>query len=83
MIIYDGKDIPLITSGDKSISQIYHGSTLVYQKALPTGTVLFEQYGTEGGGGVTQYELILPTAQMIEIVVVGGGSPVVGAVIDL
>ncbi len=83
MIVYDGKEMPLITFGGKTISQIYQGSMLLYQKALPTGTILFEKYGTNGGGGGTKYELILPTAQMIEIVIVGGGSPVVGAAIDL
>lgn len=50
---------------------------------LPSGTILFEKYGNAGGGGGTPYELILPTAQEIEIICVGGGSPVVGTAIDL
>lgn len=50
---------------------------------LPSGTVLFEKWGNAGGGGYTLHELILPTAQEIEIICVGGGSPVVGTSIDL
>ena len=53
------------------------------EKRLPSGTILFEQHGTEGGGGSNNYELILPTSQVIEIVVVGGGNPVLGTAVDL
>lgn len=83
MLIYQGHEVPLVTFGDKIIKRIYQGQTLIYQKALPSGTVLFEKFGANGGGGFSTYEITLPTSQMIEIVVVGGGSPVVGAVIDL
>ena len=65
------------------ITKVYKGSQLVYQKKLPIGTVLFEKHGVDGGGGLTTYELILPTAQTVEIVVVGGGAPVLGCAIDL
>lgn len=65
-----------------NISKVYKGGTLVFQKKLPVGTVLFEQHGTNGSGGFTTYEVTLPTAQMIEITVVGGGGPVVGFVFD-
>lgn len=65
-----------------NISKVYKGGTLVFQNKLPAGTVLFEQHGTDGGGGVTTYELTLPTTQTVEIVIVGGGGPVVGYVND-
>lgn len=83
MIIYQGNEVSLVTFGDRVIKKIYQGQTLIYQKDLPSGTVLFEKFGTNGGGGFSTYEIILPTSQMVEIVVVGGGSPVVGAVVDL
>ena len=82
MIIYQGNKVPLVTFSDRVIKEIYQGQTLVYQKALPSGTVLFEKFG-DNGGGFSTYEIILPTSQMVEIVVVGCGSPVVGAVVDL
>lgn len=83
MIIYQGNKLPSVTFGGRVIKEIYQGQTLVYQKALPTGTILFEKFGTNGGGGFSTYEIILPTSQMVEIVIVGAGSPVVGAVVDL
>lgn len=52
------------------------------EKRLPTGTILFEKYGNNGGWQ-QQFSLVLPTSQEIEIVCVGGGGPVLGTVIDL
>lgn len=65
------------------VDSVYKGNQLVFKKELPIGTVLFEKHGVDGGGGFTTYELILPTAQTVEIVVVGGGAPVLGCAIDL
>lgn len=65
------------------ITKVYKGSQLVFQKKLPVGTVLFEKHGVDGGGGLTTYEVTLPTAQTVEIVVVGGGAPVLGCAIDI
>lgn len=65
------------------ITKVYKGSQLVYEKKLPIGTVLFEKHGVDGGGGFTVYDVTLPTAQTVEIVIVGGGAPVLGCVIDL
>ena len=84
MPIYKGsQNQGLIYKGSSVVTNVYKGSTLVYQKKLPVGTVLFEKHGVDGGGGLTTYELILPTAQTVEIVVVGGGAPVLGCAIDL
>lgn len=52
------------------------------EKRLPTGTILFEKYGLNGGGQ-QKFSLVLPTSQEIEIVCVGGGGPVLGTVVDL
>lgn len=64
---------------------IIPGEELLFlgEKRLPSGTVLFEQYGANGGGSFTTHEIILPTAQEIEIICVGGGGPVVGTALDL
>lgn len=64
---------------------IIPGEELLFlgEKRLPSGTVLFEQYGANGGGGYTLHDIILPTSQEIEIICVGGGGPVLGTVIDL
>lgn len=63
---------------------IIPGEELLFlgEKRLPSGTVLFEQYGANGGGQQT-FSLVLPTSQEIEIICVGGGGPVLGTVIDL
>lgn len=53
------------------------------ERRLPSGTVLFEKYGKNGGGSGTPYPLVLPTSQLIEIIIVGGGSPVIGTAVDL
>lgn len=82
MPIYkDGTKIDTLYKG-VNVSKVYKGGILVFQKNIPVGTVLFEQHGTDGGGGSTTYELTLPTAQTVEIVIVGGGGPVVGMVFD-
>lgn len=77
-----GKKAGEIYVGGVKIEKVYKGSRLVFQQKLPVGTVLFEQHGVGGGGGYTAYELTLPTAQTVEIVIVGGGGPVVGLVFD-
>ena len=69
--------------GGGEVNSVYKGNQLVFQKGLPAGTVLFEKHGIDGGGGFTTYEVTLPTAQTVEIVVVGGGAPVLGCTIDL
>lgn len=83
MPIYKGSnEIDEIYMGG-AVDSVYKGNQLVFRKGLPAGTVLFEKFGNAGGGGYTTYELVLPTDQEIEIICVGGGSPVVGTVIDL
>lgn len=63
--------------------EILQEELLFLGERLPSGTVLFEKYGNNGGGSGTPYPLVLPTSQLIEIIIVGGGSPVVGTVTDL
>lgn len=84
MPVYKGNQkLKTINIGGWTVDSVYKGNQLVFQKELPIGTVLFEKHGVNGGGGLTKYELILPTAQTVEIVVVGGGAPVLGCAIDL
>ena len=84
MPIYKGSQkIKTIHIEGGAVDSVYKGNQLVFQKELPTGTVLFEKHGVDGGGGFRTFELILPTAQTVEIVVVGGGAPVLGCAIDL
>lgn len=84
MPVYKGNQkLKTIHFGGWAVDSVYKGNQLVFQKELPIGTVLFEKHGVSGGGGLTTYELILPTAQTVEIVVVGGGAPVLGCAIDL
>lgn len=83
MVLYVGDDLcRIVKVGTVDVKAIYRGLGLAWHKDLPSGTVLLEHHnGAERT--YSQFELMLPTEQEVEIVIVGGGAALGGGQADV
>lgn len=83
MVLYVGNDLSQIVKvGTVDVESIYKGLGMIWHRDLPSGTVLFERHNTNERT-YSGFELILPTEQEVEIVIVGGGGGTAGDQADL
>lgn len=81
-IILGGNVINNVKVGTTDVQKIYKGLNLLWQSNLPSGTVLLEHHNTVERTYST-FELLLPTEQEIEVVIVGGGGGTAGCQADI
>lgn len=72
----------VVKVGTVDVEKIYKGLGLVWQSDLPSGTVLLEHHNTTERSYAV-FELMLPTEQEVEIVIVGGGGGTCGCQADI
>lgn len=83
MALYVGNDLSQIVKvGTVDVEAIYRGLGLAWHKDLPSGTVLLEHHNGVERSYAT-FELMLPTEQEVEIVIVGGGAALGGGQADV
>lgn len=81
-LIIGNRPSPIVRVGTVDVAKIYKGLGLIWQSDLPAGTVLLEhRNGVERT--YSQFELMLPTEQEVEIVIVGGGAALGGGQADV
>ncbi len=81
-LIIGNRPSPIVRVGTVDVAKIYKGLGLIWQSDLPAGTVLLEHHnGAERT--YSQFELMLPTEQEVEIVIVGGGAALGGGQADV
>lgn len=81
-LIIGDKPSSVVKVGTVDVEKIYKGLGLVWQSELPSGAVLLEHHNTTERSYAV-FELILPTEQEVEIVIVGGGGGTSGCQADI
>lgn len=83
MVLYVGNNLcPIVKVGTVDVEAIYKGLGLAWHKDLPSGTVLLEHLNSNQST-YSAFELMLPTEQEVEIVIVGGGAALGGGQADV
>lgn len=81
-LIIGNRPSPIVRVGTVDVAKIYKGLGLIWQSDLPAGTVLLEHFN-QTPRTYAAFELVLPTEQEVEIVIVGGGAALGGGQADV
>lgn len=81
-LIIGNKQSSIVKVGAVDVEKIYKGLGLIWQSDLPSGTVLMEHLNISERS-YAAFELMLPTEQEVEVVIVGGGGGTAGCQADI